>query len=452
MTKQEQRKLGIGSQPLCFDLGGVGKGGARRTVNIHAHADVEADFTDLDAFCRDGSVDEFYFSHALEHVRVEGYRRFLGDLLRKLKPGGVVRVVQSDIAKTLELLAKGELNFRAARTVIFPPADRLRRNPYNQHFNMWGEAELAEEFRRVGFAPVRGFAAGSWALDTTDEFFPGLVEQYHGVRVPNLGVEAFKPGREAREARSEAGAQAAAVGSREHEGIPRIIHQTWKTEEIGEPFRKEWPESWKEMNPGWAYRFWTDRDLEDFIQREFPDFAGTYQGYDVPIKRVDAARYLILQRHGGVFVDLDFLCLQPLETILSGRRLVFGAQHAGGWETSGDHVCNAFMASAAGHPFWEGIAFDLAAHARESVLHAGGPDFLTRRAKHSRAFLDQRDWPVVLPSEVLYPVPWHDPRKVSLRALPARVLGKMFPQAVAATFWTGSWKGAGKAEPGSGPS
>lgn len=162
-----------------FDLGGLGRGGERRTVNIHAECDIEADFTELDAFCEDGTVEEFYMSHALEHVPSGRYADFLCGLWRKLKPGGVVRVAQSDIALTLRLWQQGRLSFRAMRTVVFPPADRLRQNPYHQHFNMWGARELAEDFRVCGFHPVELIDAGAWPLDHTDDLHPGAVEAYH---------------------------------------------------------------------------------------------------------------------------------------------------------------------------------------------------------------------------------------------------------------------------------
>ena len=153
---------------MRYDLGGVGGGGSHVTVNLHDQADINADFLELDTFCEDGSVGEFYLSHSLEHVPSQRYRQFLKDMLRKLKPGGVLRVVQTDVKQSLELYQCGELSFLAVRTVIFPPADRLRRNPYNQHFNMWGAGILAADFLAAGFATAEIFDAGAWQLDTTD--------------------------------------------------------------------------------------------------------------------------------------------------------------------------------------------------------------------------------------------------------------------------------------------
>ena len=51
-----------------FDLGGLGRGGERRTVNLAGDADVRADIVDYAAVLNEGEVDEFYLSHTLEHV------------------------------------------------------------------------------------------------------------------------------------------------------------------------------------------------------------------------------------------------------------------------------------------------------------------------------------------------------------------------------------------------
>jgi hypothetical protein len=178
---------------LRFDLGGIGQNGPRTTVNLAGGPDLHHDFTDLDAFCQDDSVDEFFMSHALEHVPADCYEAFLRGLLKKLKPGGAVRVIQTDIKAALQLYASGALSFRAVRTVIHTPAERVRQNPLHQHHNMWGVQELMEDFRAVGFAPAESFDGGTWWFDMKDDLFPGELEKFWGVPIPNLGVSASKP-------------------------------------------------------------------------------------------------------------------------------------------------------------------------------------------------------------------------------------------------------------------
>jgi mannosyltransferase OCH1-like enzyme len=218
-----------------------------------------------------------------------------------------------------------------------------------------------------------------------------------------------------------------------------VIHQTWKTTEITAPFRVDWCESWRELHPKWQYRLWTDDELDAFVADEFGDFLSIYRGYDVPIKRVDAARYLILKRIGGVFVDLDFMCLKPLDELLAGRSLVFGSQHAGDWVDTRDHVCNALMAAVPGHPFWNGIEFDLETNCDLEVVEATGPNFLTRRSGNGPFFLNPKDLPTILPNEVFYPVAWDDRLKYRVRTMSREDLARQFPKSHAVTFWAASW-------------
>lgn len=231
----------------------------------------------------------------------------------------------------------------------------------------------------------------------------------------------------------------AAAAESEMPEIPKVIHQTWKSREITAPFRTAWADSWRELNPDWEYRLWTDADLEEFVRTEFPNFLPIYLGYDATIKRVDSVRYLIMKRLGGVFVDLDFICLRPLETLLEGMLLVFGQQCAN--HLFPGAICNAFMASAPGHPFWDGIENALEASRHFSVVDAAGPDFLTQRFKSSRMFLEQDMMPAILPPFYLYPVEWNDPQKDALRDKSRQEIAAQFPASFAATVWTGSWLG-----------
>lgn len=173
-----------------FDLGGVGHG-TPKTVNLVNPCDILCDITRVDEYCEDGTVSLFRLSHTLEHVPSQDYVQFLKDLHRKLKPGGCVEVVQTDVGRVLEMVTWKEIPLRVARLPIFTPADRLRQNPHHLHFNMWDEEMLCEDFEALGYR-TEGFDAGSWSFDLIDELFPQESQRYRGVQIPNLGVRAYK--------------------------------------------------------------------------------------------------------------------------------------------------------------------------------------------------------------------------------------------------------------------
>jgi predicted SAM-dependent methyltransferase len=176
---------------LRYDLGGIGKSGEYKTVNLAESADINADIMNLDSFCKNNSVDEFYLSHTLEHVPVTEYKNFLLKMKEKLKTGGTIKVVQTDVGKLIKMWAKGEISFRTMRAPIFTPASRCDSNILQQHQSMWSEEELVKDFISIGMRAER-FNAGVWLYDIDDDLIPEDTSKYFGTPIPNLGVIAEK--------------------------------------------------------------------------------------------------------------------------------------------------------------------------------------------------------------------------------------------------------------------
>lgn len=221
--------------------------------------------------------------------------------------------------------------------------------------------------------------------------------------------------------------------------IPRIIHQTWKTADVPENLRF-FQGTWLAHHPDWEYRFWTDADCRDFIASWYPNFLPIYDGYQTPICRVDAVRYFLLRHYGGVYADLDFECLRPLDRLLDGRGLVVGlepASHVAMHMPAArlkEIVCNAFMASEPRHPFWDHVIARLVESRGEpSPLDATGPFFLTRALASYR---DQRQVSL-MPAELLYPADTWDCSEGRLFDL--EQWRRLTARAYAIHHWVGTW-------------
>lgn len=82
--------------------------------------------------------------------------------------------------------------------------------------------------------------------------------------------------------------------------IPKIIHQqnATKTESM-------LVEDFIEKNDGFLHLFWTDEDLEVFVQKHHPSIHKLYTELPYNILRSDLARYLLLYTFGGVYADID---------------------------------------------------------------------------------------------------------------------------------------------------
>ena len=89
--------------------------------------------------------------------------------------------------------------------------------------------------------------------------------------------------------------------------IPKIIHQIW----LGPNKRPDiWMNSWKinfiKRNPHYKYIFWGEKEIKDFKLENENIFNSepTYPG------KSDIARYEILNKYGGIFIDADSLWIE----------------------------------------------------------------------------------------------------------------------------------------------
>ncbi|KAI9767308.1 MAG: hypothetical protein M1840_005717 [Geoglossum simile] len=86
--------------------------------------------------------------------------------------------------------------------------------------------------------------------------------------------------------------------------IPKIIHQTYRDEDVPERWRAAQAACMR-LHGGWEYVFWTDATAREFIEEEYSWFLGTFDGYPYAIQRADVIRYFVLWHYGGIYIDLD---------------------------------------------------------------------------------------------------------------------------------------------------
>lgn len=98
--------------------------------------------------------------------------------------------------------------------------------------------------------------------------------------------------------------------------IPKIIMQTWKTNELPEKWKPTQTSISKYM-PDWEYILMTDEMNRAFVAEYFPDFLSYYDAFPYPIQRADAVRYCWLYIKGGLYFDCDFELLGPLDELFT---------------------------------------------------------------------------------------------------------------------------------------
>lgn len=182
--------------------------------------------------------------------------------------------------------------------------------------------------------------------------------------------------------------------------IPKIIHQIW----IGGPLPEAFHEmcaSWKHYHTGrgWLYKLWTDADvpgLKMYNKKYFDQSTN-------PGIRSDLMRLEILDQFGGIYVDTDYECLQPFDSLLC-YDFVTAIQPLDTWFVQ---LGSAFIASRPGHPIIKNCIETI----KDDWHHKGapkktGPIHFTKsfyRWAGKNGSLD-----IALPPAHAYPLGWNE--------------------------------------------
>lgn len=163
--------------------------------------------------------------------------------------------------------------------------------------------------------------------------------------------------------------------------IPRIIHRIW----FGPPMPalfEEFASTWAELHPAWEMRLWTEENLFPLQNWDLFENAGTISpGFEGQL-RSDIARYEILLKFGGVYVDVDYECYKPIDPLLEGVDCFLA------WEIQGAVVNNAIMGAIPNHPFLADLVLSLPKRCREAESQRPsqltGPRCVTDRIRRWR--------------------------------------------------------------------
>lgn len=146
--------------------------------------------------------------------------------------------------------------------------------------------------------------------------------------------------------------------------VPRVLHQIWmQGADVVPPRFDAARASWRAHHPTWEIRVWDERELRTLV-RGTP-WEALLRGLSL-IQRADVLRAAVLERHGGVYADMDMVALRNIEPLLVDGRVCIGRCHS--WVT---RVQNSIAAAPPAHPAW-----------RAALLPA------VRRALHTQTIID----------------------------------------------------------------
>ena len=92
--------------------------------------------------------------------------------------------------------------------------------------------------------------------------------------------------------------------SPQSQDIPRVIFLSWVTRQLGRSIFTSIL-SVIHHNPEYEIIFFTDDDVDRIICEIFPDMAPYLSGLQVGAARIDVWRMLMIERYGGVYIDMD---------------------------------------------------------------------------------------------------------------------------------------------------
>lgn len=178
--------------------------------------------------------------------------------------------------------------------------------------------------------------------------------------------------------------------------IPKIIHQVWLGDSFPEKYIKLRDEM-MEINSNWEYRLWTDKEVKVFGLKNVELFNNIR---NLGAKS-DILRYEILERIGGLYIDIDFKCVKPFDC------LCYLDFFAGNGHVDKPEIINSLIACAPNNKFISKIVSELIKKKYfiddiNGVMNNTGPYFIT---KNIFDVLTENDNIVIFPTKYFFPFP-----------------------------------------------
>jgi hypothetical protein len=155
--------------------------------------------------------------------------------------------------------------------------------------------------------------------------------------------------------------------------VPRRIVQTWKTLDLGrlEPVAR----TWRTRNPDFEYVLYDDAACARTVAQLGPRVEEAYGRIGPGAFKADLWRYCELYVAGGVYVDIDTVCLSAIDDVIDPA-----ATLAVPIDLEPPNLFNAFIAVRPGHPVMraciDAVVENVERGAQQTGLAFSGPSLL----------------------------------------------------------------------------
>jgi len=220
--------------------------------------------------------------------------------------------------------------------------------------------------------------------------------------------------------------------------IPKIIHQIWLGGELPSKY-KELCTTFKELNPDWEYKLWTDEEVEKLNNDQPLINIHLYNNVQNLGSKADILRYELLHRFGGLYFDTDFICVKPLDSLLNYDFI------SASCDDPNVNILNGMMGSIKNNPFMVKLIVELFMLNAVSSFYGGimeqtGPGFLLKQFLNN---LDINKNSIILPPAYVYPFPGnerHTIRNNNIHELSDIMKPYINEHTLAVHLWYTSWQ------------
>lgn len=105
--------------------------------------------------------------------------------------------------------------------------------------------------------------------------------------------------------------------------IPRKVFMTWTTRELPPDMYKTITDN-AQQNPEFDFFIYTESECSDFISANFDtEVYNAYHSLKPSAYKSDLWRYCVMYIHGGIYLDVKFKCMAPLNDIIKDNKTIF---------------------------------------------------------------------------------------------------------------------------------
>ena len=175
----------------------------------------------------------------------------------------------------------------------------------------------------------------------------------------------------------------------------KIIHQIWfgiipSRLEAKKDFKKleKYRTSWVIKNPTWKYVCWNFKRCRELMKTFFPEHLHMYDSYPHHIQRCDCVRYFILFRYGGLYADVDFMCVRPWDEVLTQYpNDLYIVETPNKMDVDSVHISNSLMyVGVKKHKYWKHVFVEMEKNQKPpiyygrhlTIMYSTGPCIINR--------------------------------------------------------------------------